>query len=188
MFWIIIWINWIFFFLVLGITPNLDNGKYIYNGWGFNYNFNKSSFESFIIILGIVLKLSLARRVDLRPGQSGTRTRPDWRKNRVRKNLVWPSWPGQKPIDFFFLLKRCCFDFFEKNLTNPVTQSKPWTHGLCHWNTLTINRWPPFTKKKKIKTLPTVCTQFFLMPKNKYGNKLKQKCILKYMILLNKKI
>jgi hypothetical protein len=47
---------------------------YIYkkkNGCGFNYNFNKSSFESFIIILCIVLKLSPARRVDpgLEPGR-----------------------------------------------------------------------------------------------------------------------
>jgi hypothetical protein len=92
----------------------------------FNYRFendwliNKHHSFTWIILKTIVLK----------PGTAGRfRTRPtrDWRKNRERKNSVWPSWPRAgwpgktwlktrlQPIDFcFFLLKRHHFDFLKK--------------------------------------------------------------------------
>ena len=42
----------------------------------------------------IVLKSGPARRVDPGPGRPGAGTGPGWRKNRGRKNLAWPGWPG----------------------------------------------------------------------------------------------
>ena len=48
-------------------------------------------------IIIIVLKFSSARRVDLGSGRFGAETRPGWRKNKERKNPVWPGclagWP-----------------------------------------------------------------------------------------------
>jgi len=49
------------------------------------------------LIIIIVLKFSSARRVDLGSGRFGAETRPGWRKNKERKNPVWPGclagWP-----------------------------------------------------------------------------------------------
>jgi len=46
----------------------------------------------------IVLKPGPAWRADPGPGRPEAGTGPGWRKNRGRKNSVWPSWPGD-PVD-----------------------------------------------------------------------------------------
>jgi hypothetical protein len=91
----------------------------------------------FLFIPIIVLKPGPVWRVDPGPGRSGAGTGPGWKKNRVRKNLVWPSKTRSKtwlqPVDFcFFLLKRRRFDFFKKRIdpTDPVTRLKPETQAL----------------------------------------------------------
>jgi hypothetical protein len=86
----------------------------------------------------IVLKPGPARRVDQGPGRPGVGTGPDWRKNRVRKNPMWPGWLGKtrlQPVDFcFFLPKRRRFDFKKKQIdpADSVTRSKPRTQA-GHW-------------------------------------------------------
>ena len=96
----------------------------------------------------IVLKSGAAWLVDSGPGRPGAGTRPSWRKNRGRKNLVWPGWPGgltQQPgwpgqklscnslifVLFFFLQKRRHF-YFKKKLIRTIqaTRSKPGTWTL----------------------------------------------------------
>jgi hypothetical protein len=82
-----------------------------------------------------------------RPGPTGrseAEIELGWRKNRRRKNPVWPGWPseltrqdparpGQKPgcnpLTFIFLLKRRRFDFLKKKLTR-ATRSKHETRAL----------------------------------------------------------
>ena len=83
----------------------------------------------------IVLKPGPAWRADPGPGRPEAGTGPGWRKNRGRKNSVWPSWPGD-PVDparpgqdpvanllnfvfFFFLLKWRRFDLKKQELTRP---------------------------------------------------------------------
>ena len=46
------------------------------------------------IVTCIVLKPDPARRVDPGSDRLGAGTRPGWRKNRGRKNPMWPGWPG----------------------------------------------------------------------------------------------
>jgi hypothetical protein len=41
----------------------------------------------------IILKPGLVWRVDLKSGRSRAGIRLSWKKNRRRKNLVWPGWP-----------------------------------------------------------------------------------------------
>jgi hypothetical protein len=54
-------------------------------------------------------------RVDSGPGWPGAGTGPGWRKNRRRKNPVWPGQkPSCNPLTFVFLLKRRRFNFFKK--------------------------------------------------------------------------
>ena len=60
-------------------------------------------------------------------GLPGAGIESGWRKNKERKNPVWPGKTRSKiwlqPVDFFFfLLKRCRFDFLKK-LTR-ATRSK----------------------------------------------------------------
>jgi hypothetical protein len=72
-------------------------------------------------IHSIVLKPGPARRVDPGPGRPGAGTGPGWRKNRGRKNPVWPGgstrWPGKtrwqtRWLLFFFFTKTTSFWFF----------------------------------------------------------------------------
>jgi hypothetical protein len=69
-----------------------------------------------------------------RPGTGPTRgwNRAGWRKNRVKKNPVWPGQkPGCNPLTFVFLLKRYRFDLKKRIDTgDPVTRSKPETRTL----------------------------------------------------------
>jgi len=97
--------------------------------------------------LSIVLKFSSARWVDSRPVWSGAGTRPGWRKNKGRKNLMrsggltrWPGWPGKtqsktrlQPVNFCFcfFIKTMLFWFIKKiDPNNLVTQSKPGAQAL----------------------------------------------------------
>jgi len=96
-----------------------------------------------VVILSetIVLKPGLAWWVDPGSGRLGARTGSGWRKNRGRKNQVWPNWlegltrqdsikTQFQSVDFFFiLLKRCRFDLKKKELTRGPSQNpehRPW--------------------------------------------------------------
>ena len=90
-------------------------------------------------VYAIVLKPGSAWRVDPGPGRPGTRTRPGWKKNKGRKNSVWPGWPGEltrqdpvvNPLTFVFFIKTTLFWFKKKtNPADPVTWSKPKTRAL----------------------------------------------------------
>jgi len=81
-------------------------------------------------------------------GASRTRPTQNWNRVGLKKQgkkkpgelTRWSGWAGKtrsktqlQPINFcFFLLKRCCFDFFLKkiNPNNPVTRLKPGTQVL----------------------------------------------------------
>ena len=77
----------------------------------------------FIMVLNIVLKLGLT-------GRPRVGTRLGWRKNRGRKNPVWPGGlTRQNSVKnsvvtrwfYFFLLKRHRFDLKKKNWPGPAT-------------------------------------------------------------------
>jgi hypothetical protein len=82
---------------------------------------------SFLPVYGLFLYMLFFIVLKFGPaGWSGAETGLSWRKNKERKNSVWPGWPGKirsktrlQPIDFcfFFKLKRHRFDFFKKKLT-----------------------------------------------------------------------
>jgi hypothetical protein len=70
--------------------------------------------EHMAFILTIVLK-----PVNPGPGRSGAETGSGWRKNRGRKNPMWPGQkPGCNPLIFFFLLKKIFFNL--KKMTRTI--------------------------------------------------------------------
>ena len=66
-------------------------------------------------------------------GRPGAETGPDWRKNRGKKN---PVWPGQKPdcnpLTFVFLLKRRRFNFKKIWPGDPVKTRNPGLGRVSH--------------------------------------------------------
>ena len=94
-------------------------------------------------VYAIVLKPGSAWRVDPGPGRPGTRTGPGWKKNKGRKNSVWPGWPGEltrqdpvvNPLTFVFFIKTTLF-WFKKKLIQPT-------------------RWPGQNPKPEFWTGPT---------------------------------
>jgi hypothetical protein len=88
------------------------------------YNFNRINPET---LDTIVLKSGPTRQIEPEPGWPGAGTGPGLRKNRGRKNLVWPGWLTRsktrlQPVDFFFT--SFCFLFFLNDPGDSVIQSK----------------------------------------------------------------
>jgi len=109
----------------------INKNKIINHGWEKQFLHYIYIFSE--IISGIVLKPGSARRVDPGLSRPGIGTRPGWRKNRVRKNPVWPSEPAilsYNPLTFVFLLKQRRFDLKKFWLSQPGDPVKTQNQGL----------------------------------------------------------
>jgi hypothetical protein len=95
---------------------------------------NKYYYNRVFSLGSIVLKPGLTWWIDQEPGAG---TGPDWKKNRRRKNPVWPDgltqrpgWPGKtrlQPVDFCFVFFTITMSFWFKIF---LTRSKPEIQSL----------------------------------------------------------